>query len=558
MRNIRIQAKYSSLLAAIPAFGQVGVLALGGYLAIQDEITLGTFLAFATYLAQLLAPVRMMANIIAVSQQTRAAADRIFDILDSNPVVTEKPDAASARTSSAAKSSSSTSTSATCARNRCSPTSRCGSRPARPSHSSACRDRASRPSACCSRASTTCKRARSRSTASTSRDVTLDSLRREVGVVFEDAFLFSDSVRNNIAYGRPDATDEDVRRAADVAGASVFIDALPDGYDTMVGERGLTLSGGQRQRIAIARAVLTDPRVLVLDDATSSIDARTEEQIHATLREIMEHRTTILIAHRRSTLRLAERIIVMEHGHAVEDGTHEELMATSRRYRTLLSGPGDDAEADAVEELVAAGGVTADLWRRDETNGRATALEPFVSVAPVLGLGGGMGAGARRMERRRWGMGTARAGALQISPELLAAVAALPPADDKPDVDVAAEANKHETFRLRRFVRPYRKQLLIGFGLIVADTLVTLAGPLLVQRGLQNGVLARLREGAVRTPSGVLLPHGHRRLAAHVDLHALHRAAPRSGCSTRCASGSSRISSGSHSTTTTARWRVAS
>ncbi len=329
-------------------------------------------------------------------------------------------------------------------------------------------------------------KARSPSTASTCATSTLDSLRREVGVVFEDAFLFSDSVRNNIAYGRPDATDDDVRRAADIAGASVFIEALPDGYDTMVGERGLTLSGGQRQRIAIARAVLTDPRVLVLDDATSSIDSRTEEQIHATLREIMEHRTTILIAHRRSTLRLAERIIVMENGHAVEDGTHEELMATSRRYRTLLSGPGEDAEAEAIEELVEAGGVTADLWRRDDTNGDGNGARAFVSVAPVLGLGGGMGGG-------RGGGGGAgmagRAGALTMSPELKAAVEALPPADDQPDVDVAAEANKHETFLLRRFVRPYRKQLLIGFGLIVLDTLVTLAGPLLVNRGLQSGVL---------------------------------------------------------------------
>ena len=182
---------------------------------------------------------------------------------------------------------------------------------------------------------------------------------------------------------------------------------FPHGYDTMVGERGLTLSGGQRQRIAIARAVLTDPRVLVLDDATSSIDARTEEQIHATLREIMEHRTTILIAHRRSTLRLADRIIVMENGHAVEDGTHEELMATSARYRALLSGPGDDAEADALEELVAAGGVTADLWRRDETNGQRQ-RRAAVRVRRTR-------ARARRWRRRaRWrrrvgggGMGTA-------------------------------------------------------------------------------------------------------------------------------------------------------
>ena len=144
VRNIRIQAKYSSLLAAIPAFGQVGVLALGGYLAIQDQITLGTFLAFATYLAQLLAPVRMMANIIAVSQQTRAAAERIFDILDSNPLSPRSRMRPRSR-SSGARSSSSTSTSATCAPSRCSPTSPCGSRPARPSRSSAPRVRASPP-----------------------------------------------------------------------------------------------------------------------------------------------------------------------------------------------------------------------------------------------------------------------------------------------------------------------------------------------------------------------------------------------------------------------------
>ncbi len=134
------------------------------------------------------------------------------------------------------------------------------------------------------------------------RDVTLDSVRGEIGIVFEDAFLFSDTVRANIAYGRPDATDAEIEQAARTAGAHEFVTELPDGYDTVVGERGLTLSGGQRQRISIARAVLTDPRVLVLDDATSSVDTVTEEQIHATLRELMVDRTTVLIAHRRSTL----------------------------------------------------------------------------------------------------------------------------------------------------------------------------------------------------------------------------------------------------------------
>src|SRR5439155_3014669 len=129
-----------------------------------------------------------------------------------------------------------------------------------------------------------------------------------------------------------------------IAGAHEFIEELPLGYETVVGERGLTLSGGQRQRISIARAVLTDPRVLVLDDATSSVDTRTEEQIHATLREIMTGRTTILIAHRRSTLRLADRIVLVHDGRAAESGTHEELLSASARYRTLLAGPGDDLE----------------------------------------------------------------------------------------------------------------------------------------------------------------------------------------------------------------------
>jgi ATP-binding cassette subfamily B protein len=483
VRNIRIQAKYSSMLAAIPAYGQVGVLALGGYLAIQGEITLGTFLAFATYLAQLLAPVRMMANIIAVSQQSRAAADRIFEILDSNPVVTEKPDAVPLHVTDGEIVVDHV----TYGYLRSEPVLSDFSLRVAPGETVALVGTSGSGK---STVSLLLPRFYDTQEGSIQfdgvdvRDVTLDSLRREVGVVFEDAFLFSDTVRNNIAYGRPDATDEDVHRAAEVAGAASFIDALPDGYDTLVGERGLTLSGGQRQRIAIARAVLTDPRILVLDDATSSIDAKTEEQIHATLREIMEHRTTILIAHRRSTLRLADRIVVMERGRAVEDGTHEELMATSRRYRTLLSGPGEDAEAEDTDERthVPHAEVTPDLWIRDDTTGNGNGARAFVSVAPQwgMGMGGGGGGGG--------GMGGGRAAALQITPELLAAVEALPPADDDPEVDVAVEAQTHETFRLRRFLRPYRKALLIGFGLIVLDTLVMLAGPLLVQRGLNSGV----------------------------------------------------------------------
>jgi ABC-type multidrug transport system fused ATPase/permease subunit len=169
------------------------------------------------------------------------------------------------------------------------------------------------------------------------RDATLDSLRREIGIVFEDAFLFSDTVRANIAYGRPDATDEEVERAARVAGAHAFITELPDGYDTVVGERGLTLSGGQRQRISIARAVITDPRVLVLDDATSSVDASTEQAIKQALREVMAGRTTFVIAHRLSTIALADDIVVLEDGEVVAHGTHDELLTRSGLYAEIAA-----------------------------------------------------------------------------------------------------------------------------------------------------------------------------------------------------------------------------
>ena len=177
------------------------------------------------------------------------------------------------------------------------------------------------------------------------RDVTFDSLRRQIGVVFEDAFLFSDTVRANIAYGRPDATDDEVAAAARAAEADRFIADLPEGYDTVVGERGVLLSGGQRQRLTLARALLTDPRILILDDATSSIDSRVEAEIHETLRHLMIGRTTILVAHRRSTLRLADRIVVLDAGRIVDDGTHAELTARSPLYRELLSGEmSDDGE----------------------------------------------------------------------------------------------------------------------------------------------------------------------------------------------------------------------
>jgi ATP-binding cassette subfamily B protein len=178
------------------------------------------------------------------------------------------------------------------------------------------------------------------------RDLTLHSLRETVGIVLDEPFLFSASVRDNIAYGRPDADIKDVERVARLAGAHEFITELSSGYDTVIGERGYTLSGGQRQRIAIARTLLVNPPVLVLDDATSAIDVQVEQEIHAALRKLFAGRTTLIIAHRPSTISLANRVVLLDGGRIVADGTHKELLASTPLYAEVL------AQADeSIEEL---------------------------------------------------------------------------------------------------------------------------------------------------------------------------------------------------------------
>jgi ATP-binding cassette subfamily B protein len=287
-----------------------------------------------------------------------------------------------------------------------------------------------------------------------------------VGIAFEEAFLFSDTIRANIAYGRPDSTDEEVRAAAEAAQAAEFITELPDGYDTVVGERGLTLSGGQRQRIALARLLLADPTVAVLDDATSAVDAEVEAEIHGALRRWNAGRTMLLVAHRESTARLADRVVLLEAGRVVATGSHEELLATTPRYRELLE----------------AAPVTAPLLNPVTTRADAPRRRSTATVSAAARQPGGAG----------WlggGGGGRLAGLLAPSDQLRAQLEALPPAADRlPEglIEDAATDVAHVT--LRRLLHHQRMVLGVSLALVVGDALATLAQPYLIRAGVDHGV----------------------------------------------------------------------
>ncbi len=347
--------------------------------------------------------------------------------------------------------------------------------------------------------------------------------------MLEESFLFSDTVANNISYGRPDATEAQIVAAARAAEAEEFILGLPDGYDTVVGEQGLTLSGGQRQRVALARALITDPAILVLDDATSAIDAKVEAQIHATLRKVMAGRTTLLIAHRRSTLELADQIAVLDAGRLIDQGTHEELTRRCPLYRLLLAGPGDDAEgidageidfyegngagsqAAATAARSVPGGITPSLWTATtarRTAAAAAAPSPAartqLAATAEAGIGrghisGGAGGGGRAGGAGQRGAaltGGATGGGwldgVPASPELLERVAALPPASETPAVDESFARAPEPRFTLRKLLRPFAVALVIGLILDGLDALASTVMPLLVRGGIDNGVERQL------------------------------------------------------------------
>ena len=344
-KQVDIRAQFSPLMQNFPRVGLAMVLLYGGHLVINGEVTVGALLAFNSYVLMLQAPFMMLGFLMMMAQRAAASAGRIFEILDEKPAIDEHPGAV----------------------DLLSPMGDVEFRGVRfgyasgpdiltdfnlhlwPGETVAMVGRTGCGKSTAARLIPRFYDVRDGAVMIDGTDVrqfTLASLRSNIGLVLDEPFLFSESIRDNITYGRPGATFEEIEAAAIAAGADGFVRALPQGYDTVIGERGYTLSGGQRQRIAIARTLLVNPPILILDDATSSVDVQREQEIHGALKTLMKGRTTLIIAHRLSTISLADRVVLLEGGRIIADGTHAELMREVPQYAEIL--------AHGEEEWVAA------------------------------------------------------------------------------------------------------------------------------------------------------------------------------------------------------------
>jgi ATP-binding cassette subfamily B protein len=336
VKDADLRARFTPALQNLPQVGLALVLLFGGAMVIQGKLGIGAILAFNAYLLMLQAPFMMLGMLIMMGQRAAASAERIFEVLDERPDIVERPgaydlehpqglvkfedvDFAYADGPKILDGLDLT---------------------IQPGETVALVGRTGSGKSTIARLLLRFYDVTGGSVSIDGhdvRDLTISSLRAGVGVVLDDSFLFSLSIADNIAYGRPSASREEIESAASAAHAHDFIMALPDGYDTVVGERGYTLSGGQRQRLSIARALVVNPPILVLDDATSAIDVRIEKTIHDAFETLLEHRTTLIVAHRLSTIALADRVALIEHGTVIATGTHEELLATSPTYGEVLA-----------------------------------------------------------------------------------------------------------------------------------------------------------------------------------------------------------------------------
>jgi len=351
VKDADIRARYTPLVQNLSQAGLALVILVGGYQAIHDHLQVGTILTFSFWIVMLQSPFQILGMLIMLGQRAAASAKRIYEVLDEEPSITDRPGALDLVDSRGEVAFDHVSFAYSDGGPlvlddfdlHVSP----GETVALVGRTGSGKSTVTRMLARFYDVSDGAIRVDGVDI----RDYTLTSLRNQVGIVLDEPFLFSMSIRDNIAYGKPDADFADIEAAAKAAGADGFICGLTGGYDAVVGERGYTLSGGQRQRIAIARTLLVNPPILVLDDATSAIDIKVEQSIHRNLSALMQGRTTLIVAHRLSTISLATRVVLIDGGHVVADGTHQQLLATTPLYGEILARAEElEAKENAHEE----------------------------------------------------------------------------------------------------------------------------------------------------------------------------------------------------------------
>jgi ATP-binding cassette, subfamily B, bacterial len=345
VHQIDIRAIFAPIMENMPRLANTILLFYGGLLVVRGEITIGALVAFSAYVIILQTPFRLLGMLLMMSQRSMASAQRIFEILDERQEITERPGAVNLDWTSGKIEFKHVSfrylSGPTILSDLCFEIN--------PGETVAVVGRTGSGKTTVARLLLRFYEVKNGSIEIDGwdiRDLTLSSLRSQVGIVPDEPVLFSTSIRENIAYGKPESSLEEIQAAAKTAEAHDFILRLTDGYDTVVGERGYTLSGGQRQRIAIARTLLTNPGILILDDATSSVDIGVEQKIHQALKRYLKDRSTLIIAHRISTISLADRVLFMENGKITAQGTHMELMRTQPGYMEVLAKAGEKKEED--------------------------------------------------------------------------------------------------------------------------------------------------------------------------------------------------------------------